>query len=180
MATLQTTAWLVATLIQRHGLAFKRLSTAETRAAYYNPPGQRPTGINDHAACTLAFPEDSGDHMDVGPEFPWDIFFDLVKQNLSPEEDDMPKYMIEIQDNGVERVVCTNGVSWWWVRDASQCLGFFGQPFPSKKVTTAQLNAGFGANIQATSASGGATAQEVQEIVDTELDEAFSGGADND
>lgn len=80
--TLRTTAWLVATLIKRHGLAFTRLTAEQTRAAYYAPMGQRPTGINDHYACTVAFPEDGGDHEDVGAEFPWDVFMGWVQENL--------------------------------------------------------------------------------------------------
>src|SRR5690242_5395269 len=72
MATLRTLATAVAYTCDTLGLAKRRLSVAETRAAYYNAPGFRPTGINDHAAITLAFPEDGGDHMDVGVSFPWD------------------------------------------------------------------------------------------------------------
>lgn len=83
-ATLETTAWLVATLLKRHNLAFKLLSVDETRAAYYAPAGQRPTGITEHARVTQAYPEDNGDHMDVGTNFPWDWFLDRVKYYLNP------------------------------------------------------------------------------------------------
>jgi hypothetical protein len=79
---LQTTAWLVAQLLQRHNLPLKRLSVDETRAAYYNSSGNRPKGINDHYACTYAFPEDGGTHEDVGSEFPWDVFMPMVQQEL--------------------------------------------------------------------------------------------------
>lgn len=79
MATMRTTAELVALLLRRHNLAFRRLTVAETRAAYYAPTGQRPTGIVEHATCTLAFPEDGGDHMDLGAGFPWDVFTQMVK-----------------------------------------------------------------------------------------------------
>lgn len=65
------------------------------------------------------------------------------------EDDDMPKYLIEVRDDGTERVVATNGPWWWWVRDASKSLPLFGQPFPTQKVTTAQLQAGFGASAEA-------------------------------
>ncbi len=78
LATLQTTAALVRDLCLRHGLPMVRLSTAQTRAAWYAASGSRPKGINDHNACTLAFPEDGGSHTDVGPEFPWDVFMQLV------------------------------------------------------------------------------------------------------
>lgn len=86
-ATLKTTAALVADLCKRHGLPVKRLTTAETRAAYYAAEGKRPKGINDHYACTYAFPEDNGDHEDVGPAFPWDVFLVWVKEFY--EEDEM-------------------------------------------------------------------------------------------
>lgn len=78
MATLRTTAGLVAILLARHGLAFRRLTTAELRRAYYSEPSL--TGIVDHNACTYAFPEDNGTHTDVGAAFPWDVFMDLVAQ----------------------------------------------------------------------------------------------------
>lgn len=78
LATLKTTAALVAEICDRQGFPKRRLSTAETRAAWYNPAGSRPKGINDHNAITLAYPEDGGTHNDVGVEFPWDVFMDLV------------------------------------------------------------------------------------------------------
>lgn len=80
-ATLVTTAGLVAILLQRHGFAFRRLTTEELRRAYYNDSSI--TGIVDHNACTYAFPEDGGTHTDVGANFPWDVFLDLVGQQLS-------------------------------------------------------------------------------------------------
>jgi len=85
LATLTTTAALTREICIRHGFAMRRLSTAETRAAYFNAAGSRPTGINDHNAITLAFPEDGGTHTDVGPEFPWDVFMPMVlEQGADP------------------------------------------------------------------------------------------------
>jgi hypothetical protein len=78
MATLKTCAQAVAYTCDTLGLPRRRLSVAETRAAYYNPVGSRPKGINDHWTITQAFPEDNGSHSDVGPEFPWDVFMDMV------------------------------------------------------------------------------------------------------
>lgn len=78
--TLVTTAGLVALLLTRHGLAFKRLSVAELRRAYYDD--RTITGIADHNTATLAFPEDGGTHTDVGPAFPWDVFMALVADEL--------------------------------------------------------------------------------------------------
>lgn len=81
LATLRTTAGLVAILLQRHGLAFRRLTTAELRRAYYSEPSL--TGIVDHNACTLAFPEDDGTHTDLGSGFPWDVFMGMVQVELT-------------------------------------------------------------------------------------------------
>jgi len=75
---LVTAAYAVAYTCRTLGLEMRRLTTAEVRAAYYNAPGERPTGICDHKNVTDAFPEDGGTHTDVGPEFPWDVFMDLV------------------------------------------------------------------------------------------------------
>lgn len=90
MATLQYAADLVADICQRHGFPIKRLSVSETRAAYYASSGKRPKGINDHYTVTQAYPEDGGDHTDVGSDFPWDVFLDLVKEAddvaLTPQE----------------------------------------------------------------------------------------------
>lgn len=106
LATLTTTAGLVAMLLGRHNLAFHRLSTAEVRAAYFNRPGQRPTGICEHADCTLGFPEDGGSHMDVGAGFPWDVFMDLVGQQLKGGGQDMPKTFVinEVVDGPQGRI----------------------------------------------------------------------------
>lgn len=88
-ATLDTTAQLVAHLCIKHGLPTRRLSVAETRAAYYaDDKAKRPKGINDHATITAAYPEDGGTHTDVGPEFPWDVFMAMVADAI--EEQTMP------------------------------------------------------------------------------------------
>jgi hypothetical protein len=63
--------WVCDTL----NLPLRLMTVDEVRAAYYdNGPG----GICDHWAVTLAFPEDGGNHTDMGPEFPWDVFMKLV------------------------------------------------------------------------------------------------------
>lgn len=89
MATLTTTAALTREICINHGFAMRRLSTAETRAAYFNATGSRPTGINDHNAITQAFPEDPGTHTDVGPEFPWDVFMSMVLGGSGGGTEDM-------------------------------------------------------------------------------------------
>jgi len=91
-ATLVTTAALTREICQRHGLALKLLTVEETRAAYYAPVGQRPTGITEHARVTQAYPEDGGDHMDLWDGFPWDVFMELVLEGEG--EDDMPQQML--------------------------------------------------------------------------------------
>lgn len=87
LPTLQTTAWLVADICKRNGFPVKLLTVAQTRAAYYAAEGQRPFGITDHSRVTQAYPEDSGDHMDLGTEFPWDVFLPMVNDEM---EGDMP------------------------------------------------------------------------------------------
>lgn len=82
--TLEITAALVAHLLVTYNLAFRRLSVAQCRAAYY-AKGDKPTGIVDHYTVTRAFPEDKGDHTDVGPDFPWDVFMDMVSKELEGE-----------------------------------------------------------------------------------------------
>lgn len=98
-ATLVTTAALVREVCVRQGFPMRRLSVAETRAAYYNAAGSRPAGINDHAAITLAYPEDGGTHDDVGVAFPWDVFMGLVWGG-TPQEDDMAGFVIYIVIGG--------------------------------------------------------------------------------
>ncbi len=91
LATLQSAASFTAYVCDTLGLARRRLSVDETRAAYYAPAGQRPTGINDHYACTLAFPEDGGDHTDVGGEFPWDVFMGMLG-SINPSPGPLPPW----------------------------------------------------------------------------------------
>jgi hypothetical protein len=87
MATLETTAKLVYDLCIKHGFPIKKLSVDETRAAYYNASGKRPKGINDHGTVTKAYPEDDGDHTDVGTDFPWDVFMDMVEGHAMSADD---------------------------------------------------------------------------------------------
>lgn len=118
-ATLVTTAALTREICANHGFALRRLSVAETRAAYYNAPGSRPTGITDHNACTLAFPEDGGSHTDVGTAFPWDVFMALVTSGPNPSPgplppfpggDDMPK-IFRVDQGGLTGI--TDGPTWY-------------------------------------------------------------------
>lgn len=97
--TLEITAALVAYLLVEYKLQFRRLSVAQCRAAYY-AKGDKPTGIVDHETVTRAFPEDGGDHTDVGPGFPWDVFMDMVSQRLEGEmeltdQGPLPKWAVD-------------------------------------------------------------------------------------
>lgn len=81
--TLDTTAWLVADLIKSQGIKFQRLTTAQVKAGWAN---KNISGICDHGNITQAFPEDQGDHMDVGSAFPWDVFMPSVARYLGGGE----------------------------------------------------------------------------------------------
>lgn len=86
-ATLRNAAKMVAEWCELYDIPVRRLSVAQTRAAYYAAPGSRPKGIIEHGDATRAFPEDGGDHTDVGPEFPWDVFMPMVNEEMGT---DMP------------------------------------------------------------------------------------------
>jgi hypothetical protein len=60
----------------------RRLSVAEVRRAYYGP-APYPAGICGHIDITQAFPEDQGDHTDPGPNFPWDQYINMVKEEMN-------------------------------------------------------------------------------------------------
>lgn len=79
--TLRTTAALVAILLVRHSLPLRRLTVAELRAAYYSN-ATAVGGICDHYTATRAFPEDRGTHTDVGQNFPWDRFFEMIREEM--------------------------------------------------------------------------------------------------
>ena len=82
-ATLQNAAKWTAEKCKIHKLPARRLTVAQTRAAYYSSAGNRPFGIVGHIDVTNAYPEDSGDHTDPGPDFPWDVFLKMVTDELA-------------------------------------------------------------------------------------------------
>lgn len=86
-ATLGLAAKQAARDCRKYGIPVRRLSVAQTRAAFTEFPNG-PKGFVGHVDCTYAFPEDNGDHTDPGVNFPWDIFLDMVRDEL--EGDDMP------------------------------------------------------------------------------------------
>lgn len=106
-ATLQTTAELVAYLLKKHDLPNKRLSVAETRAAWYAPADERHKyeGYNDHGTITRAYPEDGGTHTDLGPNFPWDVFSAMVTEAM---EGDMSE-LTAVSPEGLADFMGTDG-----------------------------------------------------------------------
>lgn len=136
----------------------------------------RRPGLTTHNDLRIAFGVTT--HTDPGPNFPFDYLQQLLEQELDPkpQESDMPEYVIEVQADGFERLIATNGVSWWWVRDASQCLEVFDKSFPSKKVTTAQLIAGFGVDLESAVAPlTPAELDQVEEAARAGVDDALDG-----
>lgn len=93
-ATLTNAARQIARDCIRYAIPVRRLSVAETRAAWTQFP-TGPKGIVGHVDCTSAYPEDGGDHTDPGTEFPWDILLSRVQQFIAGgvlaggSEDDM-------------------------------------------------------------------------------------------
>jgi N-acetyl-anhydromuramyl-L-alanine amidase AmpD len=59
------------------GIPLRRITSAQTRAAYYSGGAG---GICGHVNCTEAFPEDDGDHTDPGTAFPWDVLLADVEE----------------------------------------------------------------------------------------------------
>ncbi|HET9349403.1 MAG TPA: N-acetylmuramoyl-L-alanine amidase [Arthrobacter sp.] len=98
LATLKNAARQVARDCRKYDIPVRRLSVAETRAAWTDYP-RGPKGIVGHVDCTYAYPEDKGDHTDPGAGFPWDIFLDMVRGELTPKEDDM-----DISDKDAEKI----------------------------------------------------------------------------
>jgi N-acetyl-anhydromuramyl-L-alanine amidase AmpD len=81
LATLKLAAKQVARDCLKYDIPARRLTVAETRAAWTKfPAGLK--GIVGHVDVTNAYPEDGGDHTDPGTGFPWDVFLDLVQTEL--------------------------------------------------------------------------------------------------
>lgn len=104
LPTLQNAAKQVARDCKKYDIPVRRLSVAETRAAWDKFPNG-PKGIVGHVDCTNAYPEDGGDHTDPGPQFPWDVFLDMVRAEM---EDDMTKtdFISWLGDPDVRAALC--------------------------------------------------------------------------
>lgn len=88
-ATITNAARQMARDAKKYGIPVRRLSTSETRAAWYSYPNG-PKGFVGHVDVTNAYPEDGGDHTDPGPEFPWDVLLSRVEQFMTGEDDMTP------------------------------------------------------------------------------------------
>jgi len=195
-ATLVTAAALVREICQRHGFALRRLTVAETRAAYYGKT--RPTGINDHATITAAFPEDGGTHTDVGNEFPWDVFMALVTGgadsgqvfpggSTSPQveesESDMPMYLLKTPAGHQYR-----GDGLWYapIMTGAELEGWQNLVPPERRFELVDLSWwGRDVTTVALAGSGGSTSgpvdyDRIEKIVDRQNDQQSAGGADKD
>jgi len=83
LPTLRNAAKQAARDCRKYGIPVRHLTVAETRKAWTSFPAG-PKGFVGHVDCTEAYPEDGGDHTDPGREFPWDIFLDMVRDELAP------------------------------------------------------------------------------------------------
>jgi hypothetical protein len=84
LPTLRLAARQVGRDCRKYGIPVRRLTVAETRRAWSEYPNG-PRGIVGHVDCTHAYPEDGGDHTDPGIAFPWDVFLDLVRDEMMEE-----------------------------------------------------------------------------------------------
>jgi hypothetical protein len=84
LPTLRNAARQAARDCRKYGIPPRRLTVAETRRAWTEFPNG-PRGFVGHVDCTYAYPEDEGDHTDPGTHFPWDVFLDMVRDELEDE-----------------------------------------------------------------------------------------------
>jgi N-acetylmuramoyl-L-alanine amidase len=119
-ATLRLAAMQTAEWCRDHALPVRRLTVAQTRAAYYNAAGNRPKGIVGHVDCTQAYPEDGGTHTDPGKDFPWDLFLAAVARELAalttgPDHLEVTMFLAQIKDD--PKVYLSDGQTWRDVKD---------------------------------------------------------------
>lgn len=86
-ATLKNAARQAARDCRKYDIPVRRLSVEQTRQAWTKYP-DGPKGFVGHVDCTYAFPEDNGDHTDPGKDFPWDVFLNMVREFLAPDEEE--------------------------------------------------------------------------------------------
>jgi len=85
-ATIRVAAKQMARDCKKYGIPVRRLSVPELRSAHPDFGNRDIRGFVGHVDCTYAYPEDRGDHMDPGKEFPWDVLFADVNEFLKGEE----------------------------------------------------------------------------------------------
>jgi hypothetical protein len=154
-ATLRFAAMWVAEKCKAYGLAVRRLSIAEVRAAYFGPTKSK--GICGHGDVTIAYPEDRGDHTDPGPNFPWDIFLswvseELAKLNNPNGETDMPKLFIVTDEVPKDKVCISDGSTRRWLEpkeELGKVMAAWGLSFPSDatRITSVEANKVYGPDI---------------------------------
>lgn len=105
LPTLRNAARQAAEVALAYGIPVMRLSVAQTRAAYYAAEGQRPKGFCGHVDVTAAFPEDQGTHTDPGTEFPWDVFFSMVIQEMTAQQGEQDMALTAQQEADLMKAV---------------------------------------------------------------------------
>lgn len=99
--TMRRCAKAVADDCKTYGLQAKHLSDDEMRQAYYH---DGPGGIVGHGDITRVFPDPQADHTDPGPNFPWDQFVGMVKEEMGyVSEEDVIKGESALWDQAANR-----------------------------------------------------------------------------
>lgn len=158
LATLRNGAKWTAEKCLTHGLPVRRLSVAETREAYYGAAGARPRGIVGHIDCTRAYPEDEGDHTDPGPDFPWDVFLAMVREELAalttptPVEVPMPLLIVVTDETPKDKICVTDFATRRWLtpeqfHDVTSAPGGPKWSADVPRVTSARADAIYGPDI---------------------------------
>lgn len=91
MGTLRQSAQLAAGKAKKHGIAIKRLSVPELQ----NPSI---SGFVGHLDVTNAFHK--SDHTDPGSNFPWDVYFSMIKNALYTPKDALPLWYRRVLQEG--------------------------------------------------------------------------------
>lgn len=66
---------------------------------------------------------------------------------VNGQEDDMPRYFVEVRADGTKAVWATDGPQRWHVLDMNPPMKLWGIPFPTVEFTTAQMLGGLGADV---------------------------------
>jgi N-acetyl-anhydromuramyl-L-alanine amidase AmpD len=186
-ATLWEAARWVANDCVKYALPVRRLTVAQTRASWYDFPNG-PRGIVGHVDVTNAYPEDGGSHTDPGPEFPWDIFLSRVQYfvdggNMATGDADRyaeaMAWRMHALTYGLDDV--PNSEKWNAAGEKMWAVVALKTLLSKAALSPEELQAvEDAAKAGAAEGSAGASVDEVREVVDSELDEAFKGATDAD